>query len=209
MPVEYYYEPDARTKGFDALHELMSKYDYDLSQAKSKAEHTIIEHTLVDIIHSNPIFFDPYMELYHFYSRFSGYEAQAETVLEEANALALKMITDKKGNWPDVIEWHWQENRNVIRALIGGAITKWKENKPALARVTLRNILKTNPSDNPGVRFLILAINEKMSYKTYQRRFEKGDTLAHVAYDWFNENSKKYPEDFAWWEKAMIEMEKE
>ncbi len=207
MPREYFYEPDARAKGFDALHALMSKYDYDLSQAESKAEHVLIEHTLVDIIHQDPNFFDPYMELYHFYNLFKGFEEQAAAVLEEAYTLALKMITDKKGNWPDVIEWHWQENRNVIRALIGGAITRWKENKPALARVTLRNILKTNPSDNPGVRFLILAINEKMSYQAYQKRFEKDNTLAHVTYDWFNENSKKYPEDFEWWEKVMAEME--
>jgi hypothetical protein len=67
------------------------------------------------------------------------------------------LITDKKGNWPDVLEWLWLENRHIIRAILNKTISLWKNKDVDNAIDLFRKLLKTNPMDNVGARNFILA----------------------------------------------------
>lgn len=206
---ELLYDPDTQPEAWDTYNALCAEYDYDFESVRDRTELMYIEQHLQHIVHTWPDFFMGHVELWYFYSLFYDEECElaARDCLERALSMTDKIILDEKGNWPDVMDWLWLENRAVIRVLIAGARLKWERKMPALAKHTLRNVLKANPSDQPGVRFLILAINEKLTFKGYQRKFEKKDgTLKPSIHEWFSEKSKKYPEEFAEWERMRVKM---
>lgn len=206
---ELLYDPGKNEQAWDAYNALCERYEYDFSWVEDREQLHGIETELQCIVCRWPDFFMAYVELWQFYGMFADEDSEITAChwLQKAVPLAEKIMLGEKGNWPDVVDWAWIENRPVIRILLAGSLRKWEEGKPALARHTLRNILKTNPNDNPGVRFLILAINEGISYKGYKRQFEKKNgTLKPQIFTWFEENYKKYPEEFALYEKATAEM---
>jgi len=77
---------------------------------------------------------------------------EAEVILDEAYRRALALITDEKGNWPDSLPWGWLENRHIIRTLVNKAVSLWDQGKTDEALEMFRKLLRTNPSDNAGVR---------------------------------------------------------
>ena len=132
-----------------------------------------------------------------------GNLSEAEKIFNEAYERSLKLIMDKKGNWPDVLEWGWLENRHIIRTILNKAISLWKIGETDGVLNLFRKLLKTNPGDNVGARDYILAIRMNMSFEDFEKRFNKGGYYDTDLSDWFDKNYKRFPDDFDWWEKEV------
>jgi len=161
---------------------------------------------LEKLIKKDPDFFDSYLTLFQILES-EGRPSEAMKVLDEAYKRAINLITDKKGEWPDLLEWGWLENRHIIRTILNKAISLWKAGKTDDALDLFRKLLKSNPDDNIGARNYILAIRMKMSFKKFEKRFNRGGFYNSRLMDWFEENYKKFPDDFDWWDEAMEKYE--
>ena len=80
------------------------------------------------LIEKDPDYFDPYLFLSEIF-RAENSEEEAEKLLNEAYNRAIELITDKKGNWPDVLAWLWYENRHIISTIVNKAVFLWKAKK--------------------------------------------------------------------------------
>ena len=189
----------------DKDHKVMSTY-HDLCEKYNGRNPKSVIRQLKQLIEKDPNFLDSYLLLYEILKE-EGDLPEAERVLDDAYERALKLIKDKKGNWPDVLEWGWLENRHIIRTILNKAVSLWesKENDDALD--LFMKLLETNPGDNVGVRNYILAIRMNMSFEEFEKRFNKGGYYDSELVEWFDKNYKKFPDEFDWWEKAIEEYE--
>jgi tetratricopeptide (TPR) repeat protein len=174
----------------DRDHEVMDTY-YDLCEEYNGRNAKSIKRRLERLIEKNPNFFDSYLSLYEILQD-EGNLDKAEKVLDGAYERAIKLITDKEGNWPDILEWAWLENRHIIRTLLNKAISLWERKEVDGALDLFRKLLRTNPGDNLGARDYILAIRQGMRFEDFEKHFNKGG-----FYD------KELTDEFDWWEKAV------
>lgn len=165
-----------------------------------------VKRQLKQLIEKDPDFFDPYLLLYELFLNEDNLP-EAESILNTAYERALNLITDKKGNWPEVLEWAWLENGHIIRTILNKAMALWQSGETDGALDLLRKLLKTNPGDNVDARDFILAIRMDMSFEEFEARFNKGGYYDSDLVDWFEENYKKFPDEFEWWEKEMEKYE--
>ena len=91
------------------------------------------------------------------------------------------------------------ENRHIIRALINMGVLLWKEGNSDESYGLFMHLLKSNPMDNAGVRYYILAILEKMPEVTFKERFDKGGYWNNEIDIWFSGKSKHYKKELGWW----------
>ncbi len=73
----------------------------------------------------------------------------------------------------------------------------------------LRKLLRSNPGDNIGAREYILAIRMGMTFEEFEKTFQSQfgyDALKMM--EWFDKNSRRFPDEFDWWKKA-VEYEEE
>ena len=185
----------------DKDHEVMQAY-YDLYEKYSGRNAKTIQRKLKQLIEKDPDFLDSYVFLYQILQD-KGKLEEAEKTLNEAYERALMLITDKKGNWPDMLEWGWLENRHIIRAILNKAISLWNNKEVDNALDLFRKLLQTNPRDNVGARNFILAIRIDMSFDRFENRFNKGGYYDMELIEWFEEYHKRFPDEFDWWEKAV------
>ncbi len=156
---------------------------------------------LLKLIEEDPDFLDSYSLLADIVGH-EGLLYEAFKLREQAYDRALKMITDENGEWPDSMEWGWLENRHVIRALLNMAIVLWQfSSYHERALDILIKLFRSNPSDNIGARYYILAIRKKLTFDKYANRFERGGFADHTLDEWFDKNYQDYPDDFDWWDK--------
>jgi tetratricopeptide (TPR) repeat protein len=186
----------------DKNHKVMSAY-YDLCEKYCNGSNVkTIKRQLKQLIEKDQDFLDSYLLLCEILQN-DGNLPEAEKILDEAYERALRSITDKKGNWPEVLEWGWLENRHIIRTILNKAISLWEKGEIDGALDLFRKLLKTNPRDNVGARDFILAIRMNMSFEEFENRFNKGGYYDMELSDWFEENRKSFPDEFGWWEKAV------
>jgi tetratricopeptide (TPR) repeat protein len=164
-----------------------------------------IKKRLRELIKSDPDFLDSHDYL-GWLLREEGSFAEERKLRVEAYERALKQMSDSKGRWPDVMSWLYLENRHIIRALFNRAMLYWSEHENKNAADLLRKLLRSNPSDNVGARYCLLGVVAGMTFEEYELRFEREDQSATVVNDWFDLNSKKFPDEFAWWEEAVEPM---
>jgi len=189
----------------DREHEVMDEY-YELCEIYNGRNTKSIKKRLKELIKKDPNFLDPYLFLYELL-QYENKFSQAEKLLDEAYKRAIRLITDEKSEWPDILEWGWLQNRHIIRTIINKAVSLWEENKTEEALTLLRKLLKTNPNDNPGVRYYILAIRMGMSLEEFETRFDRDGYYDMEIVKWFDKNYKKFPGEFSWWEKTVEELE--
>jgi tetratricopeptide (TPR) repeat protein len=182
---------------------VMDKY-YDLTVRNNSVKRSSVKKRLKQLIKEDPDFLDTYLSLYWILLE-EGKKEEAKKILDEAYQRALNLITDKKGNWPDLLEWKWLENRHIIRALVNKGISLWDEGKTEEALKIFRKLLRMNPGDGPGVRYFILAIRMGMSFEEFDKKFEEGGYWTSEIEEWFDANCKLFPEEFEWWEKLWEE----
>jgi len=150
---------------------------------------------------------DPYfLETYLLVAKLledSDCKKDAERILTLAYEKALELVTDEAGKWPDKLEWGWLENRHIIRTFIDMGLSYWKNNKPQKAYNLFKKLLKTNPNDNQGVRYFMLAILEEMSKKKFDERFGKDGFWDDKIDSWFGEKVKNHEKKFSPWLKIF------
>ncbi len=190
---------------FDTEHQVIGAY-YDVCETYAGRSAKTVKRQLKRLIEKDPDFFDPYLLLYELFLNEENV-LEAESILNAAYERALKLITDKEGNWPDVLEWSWLENRHIIRTILNKAMALWQSRETDSALDLFWKLLKTNPGDNVGARDFILAIRMGMSFEDFETRFNKGGYYDSDLVDWFEENYKKFPDEFEWWEKEMEKYE--
>jgi len=185
----------------DKNHKVMDIY-YDLCEKYNGNNSEYIKKQLGHLIVKDPDFLDSYLFLYEILLD-EGNLLEGEKILNYAYERALKLITDKEGNWPDILEWGWLQNRHIIRTILNKAISLWENKKIDDALDLFRKLLKTNPNDNVGARYYILAIRMKISFEEFEKRFNKGGYYDMELSDWFYENYKRFPDEFDWWDEDI------
>ena len=185
----------------DKNHNVTDVY-YDLREKYNGSNTKSTKRQLKQLIEKDHDFLDSYLLLYEILQD-DGNLPEAKKILNDAYERALKLIIDKKGNWPDVLEWGWLENRHIIRTILNKAISLWKNKEIDDALDLFRKLLKTNPGDNVGARDYILAIRINISFEEFENRFDRGGYCDKELSDWFDKNYKRFPDEFGWWEKAI------
>ena len=186
---------DKDHKVMDDYYELLERYEEgDFSKVKMINE-------LKKLIKEDPYFFDSYSSLYLLLSE-SKKEKEAIKLLNDGYKKSLEVILNKKGEWPDSMEWGFLENRHLIRLICNKAILEWEFENNDVALDLFRNLLRTNPRDNAGVRFYILAIKMKMTFDDYEEIFNRGGYYDSDSWKWFNENVESFPDEFGEWMNA-------
>ena len=156
----------------DKDHEVSTAY-YDLLEKSKRLNDKGMKKELRALIEQDPDFLDSYTMLYEILQD-EGSFSKAEDIIGEAYQRAIKIITDKNGDWPHEMFWGYLENRHIIRAIQNRALSFWAQGKTEDALDILRRLLKSNPGDNVGARDFILAIRMDMSFEEFERRFDKG-----------------------------------
>ena len=187
----------------DKDHAVMSEY-YDFMDAINEHSADDIEKTMKKFIKKDPLFLDPYLMLFELYQGDRDLQ-KAEDILEQAYGIAIKIITDKKGNWPKEMRWGYLGNRHIIRTLLNKAMNLWVKNKRDDALDLLRKLLRSNPRDNIGARTYILAIRLNMKFDEFEKQM-----MSDYGYDGkkmmeFEEKMKDFPDEFDWWLEAVKE----
>lgn len=187
---------------YDQDHPLMEEY-YDLLDRKLPIRR--LKNEMKKLIAADPSFLDPYLVTADILMA-GGKEKEAKNILRTAYEKAMKRIVDKDGNWPKKMSWGRFVNRHIIRAIERWAFELWSDGKTAEALEIFRNLLRTNPDDNIGARYSILAIRLGLS-STYQERFATSEPQGFIDANkisaWFERHSKKFPEEFGWWWKKV------
>lgn len=149
-----------------------------------------------ELIKKDPDFLDPYTLLFEIMQDEGDFDG-AEEMLDEAYTRAVRLITDKEGNWPDVLEWGYLENRHIIRAIVNKGLWLWDNGQNQEALGIFRNLLRANLNDNIGARFYILGIRMDMTFEEFQDQFDKGGYYDREIIEWFEANMDKFPDEFS------------
>ncbi len=80
---------------------------------------------------------------------------KAKGYFQKAYELTLKRF---KGEWPKELNWGILENRQYLRSINGFGLTLWRERKDSEALEMFKLLLKLNPNDNQGARYLVADI---------------------------------------------------
>lgn len=184
--------------------EVMSQY-YDLLERNPSPGQ--LKREMLKLIKKDPMFFDPYLNLAHILEE-EGNHTKSRELLKDAYVKAVRLISDKDGNWPKSLEWGFLENRHIIRAIDCWAHKLWEEGRPELALEIFRRLLRSNPNDNIGARYEILAIRMGYNADYAEKMFPgmaSGFIDANKLDKWFDKNAGKFPEEFDWWLKEIEE----
>lgn len=187
---------------FDEKHKVMDPYyalmEKNISFVKKKS-------ILQELIAIDPDFYDSYIELAYLLQEEEKFN-QASEVLQLAYQKAIARIADKDGNLPKSLSWLWLENRHIIRVIDAWANELWEQGKITEALEIFRKLLRSNPNDNIGTRYSILAIRLGLD-PDYEEMFELKDMPEYIdaakTIRWFEKESKKFPDEFDWWKKAV------
>ena len=174
----------------DEYYELL---DSDLTETK-------LLKSMLQLIRKDPDFLDPYIVSADTLLRSNKIKSGLK-LIEEAYNKALNLIVDENGKWPKRMVWGFLENRHIMRAIERYAYIAWEENNSELALEIFRKLLRVNIKDNQGARYAILALrmglDSDWDLKFMVKKGQMADLMeAKKIDDWFNENSKKFPEEF-------------
>jgi tetratricopeptide (TPR) repeat protein len=76
---------------------------------------------------------------------------EAEKTYQRAEKAALKFFKKR----PDHFDWQAPHDRSYLRALHGQALTAYRRGETQEAERRFRELLKLNPADNTGARFML------------------------------------------------------
>lgn len=156
---------------------------------------------LFELIDEDPFFFDPYLTMVELFEEAELYDESAE-LMEKAYEIAVQLITAKNGRWPAKLRWGFVENRHIIKTLTTRGVLFWKNDRKEEALNLFNRLLRMNPNDNGGNRFLILGIKMGMDFRGFMDRFDRGGYFDNEINEWFNEHYSRFPAEFGWWDEA-------
>jgi tetratricopeptide (TPR) repeat protein len=155
---------------------------------------------LKSMIQKDPDFFDPYVVLFDYYHA-DNKPMLAFEIIKDGYNRAMKMIV-KKGKFPDELSWMFMENRHIIRIIFQYAMLMWEVGEKDEALRIFQQLLGSNPNDNIGARYVIVAMLDGMaSMREYEEKFEtkEGYLDGNKVEKWFQKAAKKYPDEIGWW----------
>jgi tetratricopeptide (TPR) repeat protein len=166
---------------------------YDFLEDPIADDYRKSEKILKNMIKQDPYFFDPYTVLHEYYLNENKVQ-KAFNLMSKGYKNAIELIT-KNGKFPDILRWGFIENRHIIRVIFNFATLLWQADKKEEALDILTKLLKSNPEDNIGARYSILAILEGFeSQEHLEEEFDEGDGYLdwQKQEEWFAKNAKKY-----------------
>jgi tetratricopeptide (TPR) repeat protein len=183
----------------DKDHEVTPDF-YSVFEESLPAEKVATE--MRKLIVEDPDFLNSYLALSHALVAMNKDE-EAEAILKEAYERALVVISDAKGRWPREMSWRFLENRHIMRAIEFYGLLRWKRGFIEEPLAIFRKLLRTNPRDNQGARYNILAIRMGLAFDEWEKPFEitrdgKISLDAGKLSNWFDENAPKFEDEFKW-----------
>lgn len=185
----------------DDYYELL---EADLSDNKLKK-------AMEQLIAADPDFYDPYLTVFGILQE-QEKESEARALLYGGYVRAMKRVVDKAGNLPKSLPWLWLENRHIIRIIDAWAFDLWENGQIEESLTIYRKLLRSNPHDNIGARNHILAMRLELGIDYEDRFLDRkmpGYMDAFKVMDWFDKQSKKFPDEFDWWRKEVEREEEE
>ena len=183
----------------DKNHTSMDKYYEILESADGKMTALSVIKNMEMLIKKDPHFLDPYNEIANIANENDDFKLE-EIYRFKAFLMAVTIVADKDGNYPNEMYWGHMENRHIIRALCNFAYFMWEQGKSGLALEIFRKLLRSNLNDNIGARNYILAIRMGLKSDFEDKFIMKNSPIlgldAIKIGKWFDENSAKYPEEF-------------
>lgn len=172
---------------------VMKYYDIYEKYDGSNSNSTIT--ALNILIKEDPYFLDSYNLLSEIYDDL-GDTTNYISVVGDAGKKGLDLILDEQGKWPSLLEWGFLENRHIIRAILNLGMHYWQKGENSKALEIFRNLLCSNLNDNIGARDFILAIRSGMSCRKFHEKFDRGGYFDIDLVEWFEKESKKFPDEF-------------
>ena len=185
----------------DEYHPIERKYYKIMDGYTGKNVNTVVS-KLKKLIQVDPDYFKTYNSLQNLLCEI-GKNKDANIFIKQASERALKRIADRRENWPDRLEWVYLENRHIIRAIFNQALLFWEEDTIESALDLFRKLFRSNPNDNLGIRYFILAIRKNITFSEFDDWFNKNGFYTSEIDYWFYNNYLLFPEDFEWWEKDI------
>lgn len=191
----------------EVMHEFYEITDSDISAKKLFGEMKIL-------MKEDEDFYDSYLIVADIFFG-KGENEKGGAILKEAYERAVKRIADSNGQWPKEMPWGFLENRHLMRAIERYGFLCWELGNMDDALDIFRRLLHSNPKDNQGVRYNILAMRLGLGPEEWQKPFEakrKGEVVGLDAIkvdEWFIKNVPKFPDEFDWLLKLHAKWEKE
>lgn len=184
----------------DSDRKVASKY-YEILDSNLSSKKMLEK--MYQLIEKDKDFYDPYLVVSEILFA-EGKVKEGAKILKDAYGRAMDRITDVHGNWPKEMLWGFLENRHLMRTIASYAYFCWETGKTDMALDIFRRLFRTNPNDNQGARNSILALRLGLGPQEWQKPFamvRDGRILGLDAFkltEWFEKNSKKFPEEFQW-----------
>lgn len=177
----------------DEFNDLLEK-DYDNLRMKTE---------LKKLTRKDPDYLNTYIQLYFILNE-EGDLPEAIKMLDEAYKRALDLIIDDDGEWPKKLDSMRKENKHIVNSIYHKAISLWEADETEQALDLLRRLLNMDPDDDIGARIAILSIRMNMTHQEFDEKFLTDDGyFIDIVLNWFEENYRKFPDEFGWWDKIM------
>lgn len=174
---------------------------YDFLESPDADDYKKSEKILLKLIKEDPDFFDAYTVLHEYYLSY-GKVAKAYELMQKGYERAMRLVLDENGKFPTSLPWLYMENRHIIRVMFNFALLLWLNSDTKNALVILNRLLKSNPNDNIGARYMIVAILDgiKSNYEL-EKMFDNGSGYINweAQEKWFLKAAKKYKNEIGWW----------
>lgn len=184
---------------YDEYFEYFDKYDFDIETLiDEEGEQNVIKY-LNDLIARGPFLIHSYEKLCLVYS-FVGRDIECIIHQDEGVKATYKKIFDDNGKLPELFEYVHLNNRPLIRFLNYHAESLWLIGKTTPAIELFKYLMRSNPNDNIGARYSLLAVLEKIPFRNYRLDFldENARCSSNEQEKWFEENYKKHPFIKSW-----------
>lgn len=150
---------------------------------------------LEQIKQEDPDYLDTWAFLAELYSEI-GDEQQAIDNMNDGFMNALELVEGVEGVFPDVLEWGHETNQHIIRMLTEQGKLFWYNEDIVESLDLFRDLLRSNPNDELGVRHYLLAVLLGMQYEDFEDRFNKEEGYDQEVFDWFEDERHSFSEEF-------------
>lgn len=147
-------------------------YYYDAMDCLSVMDTKAAKSLLRDAIKIDENFVAGYMGMTAVY-REEGNDAKEK----EYSDLALKKTQEVFPKWPKTMSWGILDNRQYLRAICDKATVYHKEDNKKEAEKLYKLLLRLNPNDNQGVRYLLAGLFIGISPSDVDDLMDEGNEL--------------------------------
>jgi len=122
---------------------------------------------------------------------------------KESADIAFEKVKKIFPKWPEEMIWGILENRQYLRAICDKATTSQISGNLKEAEKLYRLILKLNPGDNQGVRYLIAGLFAGLSPRYIDNMFDEGNE--HQNWDKLENLAREQNAQHNFWSEPQFE----